>query len=155
MRVIRENKWLVGCVAAACIVAVSSFEGKENWPYVDVGGVKTVCYGHTGPDIEDRAYSDAECETMLQKDLVKHANSALECVRVPINQNQHAALTSWAYNVGTGAACRSSAMKKLNAGDYIGFCNGLLAWNKVNGKEYRGLIRRRQSERALCLSPVA
>lgn len=153
--VIKANKWLLGVVTAVTISTVSLWEGRVYTPYYDVVGVKTVCDGHTGADIEDREYTDAECDALLAKDLVQHADKVLACVQVPINVNQHAALTSWAYNVGTGAACKSSAMRRLNAGDYNGFCDGLLAWDKAGGKTYRGLTRRRHAERELCLRPVA
>jgi lysozyme len=157
--VIKENKWLIGTVSAALLSCVMMWEGVEHKPYLDVVGVKTVCYGHTAQGefdapIEDREYAEAECQALLVKDIQHHADKTLACVSVPLNVNQHAAISSWAYNVGVGAACNSTVMRRLNAGDYEGACNGLMGWNKAGGKEYRGLTRRRAYERALCLREV-
>ena len=154
MSAISENKWLIGTVSTALLITVSMWEGKSNTPYLDVVGVQTVCYGHTGNDIQDREYTDAECKALLVKDIQVHADRTLACVEVPLNINQHAAFMSWAYNVGVGAACNSSVMRKLNSGDYEGACNGLMAWNHAGGKVYSGLTRRRAYERNLCLTEV-
>jgi len=44
--------------------------------------------------------------------------------------------------------------RKANAGDLRGACDALLLWNKAGGQVVRGLDRRRQAERALCLRGV-
>ena len=49
------------------------------------------------------------------------------------------------------AFCNSSLLKKLNQGDHVGACNGLLAWRMAGGKEVAGLLRRREFERSICL----
>ena len=144
-----KNKWLVGVTAAVTIATVSLMEGRSNDPYKDIVGVWTVCDGET--NVKMRRYSNAECDTMLRTSLVKYGNGVLECVNVPISQNQHAAFTSFAYNVGTGAFCKSSLLKKLNAGDYVGACDGLLAWSYAGGKYVQGLANRRNVEQRLCL----
>jgi len=56
-----------------------------------------------------------------------------------------------AYNIGVSGFCGSSMARRTNAGDMVGACNALLMWDKVGGKEVRGLTRRRQAERELCL----
>ena len=75
-------------------------------------------------------------------------------VKAPLNQNQFNAFTLFTYNVGGEAFCRSSLLKKLNAGDYAGACNGLLAWDRADGKVVPGLLARRKFERDWCLRPV-
>ena len=144
-----RNKWLVGVIAAVTISTVSLMEGRSNDPYQDIIGVWTVCDGET--NVKMRRYTNAECDSMLRTSLVKYGNGVLECIAVPVSSNQHAAFTSFAYNVGTGAFCKSSLLKKLNAGDYIGACNGLLAWTYAGGKYVQGLANRRRVEQRLCL----
>lgn len=144
-----KNKWLVGIIAAVTISTVSLLEGRSNDPYVDIVGVQTVCDGET--NVQMRRYSDAECDAMLRKSLVKYGNGVLECITVPVSQNQHAAFTSFAYNVGVPAFCKSTMVKKLNAGDYVGACDGLLAWTYAGGKYVQGLANRRKIEQRLCL----
>ncbi len=145
------NKWLLGLVASAAIAipVVKSLEGTSNDPYYDIVGVQTVCTGET--NVTMRRHSDAECDAMLRASLVKYGDGILQCINVPINQNQHAAFTSFAYNVGVSSFCKSSLLKKLNAGDFVGACNGLLAWTYAGGKYVQGLANRRKVERRLCL----
>lgn len=144
-------------IASASLVAyVTKEEGTENVPYKDIVGVLTVCQGHTGPDIiPDKVYSKEECDLLLKKDLTTHGLGVLKCVKVPINQNQYDAFTSFTFNVGVNAFCTSTLVKKLNEGDYTGACNQLPRWNRAGGKEVRGLTNRRLREKELCLKPIS
>lgn len=152
----QANKWLLGSLAGASLVAsVAVWEGTEYQPYYDVVGVLTVCNGYTGPDIiPGKTYGKQECDRLLKKELTEHGLGVLKCTKVPLNQNQYDSLTSFAYNVGVGAYCKSTLLRKLNAGDYTGACRELPKWNKAGGKVYAGLTKRRASEMALCLKPM-
>lgn len=145
------NKWLVGLVASAvfALPLVQMLEGRSNDPYKDIVGVWTVCNGET--NVKMRRYTDAECDAMTQHSLTKYGNAILECITVPISARQHAAFTSFAYNVGTGAFCKSSLVKKLNQGDYVSACKGMYAWTYAGGKHVQGLANRREVEVRLCL----
>ena len=44
--------------------------------------------------------------------------------------------------------------RRFNAGDWRGGCNAFLAWNRAVGKVVRGLTRRREAERKICLAGV-
>ena len=70
---------------------------------------------------------------------------------VALHQHEWDAFVSWAYNVGTGAACGSTLVRKLKAGDYAGACKELLRWTKQAGRELPGLVKRRQQEYAQCV----
>lgn len=144
-----RNRWLVGAVAAVTIGLASQLEGTRNDPYLDIVKVWTVCTGET--HVEMRHYTDAECNSMTKKSLVKYGDGILECIKVPVSQNQHAAFTLFAYNVGVPNFCKSGLLKKLNAGDYVGACNGLMQWVYAGGKYVQGLANRRQIEQRLCL----
>jgi lysozyme len=152
----QANKWLLGSLAGTALIASTAYwEGTEYKPYKDIVGVVTVCNGYTGPDIvPGKTYSKAECDYLLKKELTEHGMGVLKCTKVPLNQNQYDAYASFTYNVGVGAYCKSTLLRKLNSGDYTGACNELLRWNRAGGKEVRGLTRRREAERALCLKPV-
>lgn len=134
---------------ALAVPVVMHFEGKRLDPYLDSVSVLTVCYGDTY-SVEQRRHTDAECAARLVHQLAEHDARLMACVTVPIPDNVHAALLSWAYNVGTDAACKSGALRKLNAGDTAGACVELSRWTKAGGKELAGLVRRRGVERALC-----
>lgn len=84
-----------GAMAIAAIL-IPSLEGVEYKPYRDVAGVLTVCYGHTGPDIiPGKTYTRAECNALLDKDLIPFARSVERSVQVPATEYQKAALISF------------------------------------------------------------
>lgn len=151
-----------GAVGLAAVVAlagpmVSKWEGRRLDPYVDLVGKPTVCDGETA--VPMRRYSHAECDAMLAAGLRRHAGPILECLPPSAPLEVKAAFTSFGYNVGTEAACNSTAARKARAYDYRAACDGLLAWNKarVNGqlRFVQGLANRRADERALCLKGIA
>ena len=147
----------VTVVAASLMSFVALWEGDERTAYADrlAYNVPTVCNGHTGPDVKvGDVWTKAQCDAILIKNLEKHGTGLLKCVKVPLNQNQFDALSSWTFNVGVGAACGSTLVKLLNQGQYTNACNQLPKWNKAGGREVRGLTNRRMAERDLCLKPM-
>lgn len=150
----RKGVVVIGGVAAAIALAVpviQHFEGLRQTGYGDVVGVATSCFGHTGPDaVVGRRYSMAECEGQLARDLERTSDGIADCIKVPVPANSYAAFVSFAFNVGPAAFCRSTVVKRLNAGDLRGACAGLSAWVYAGGKKWPGLVRRRAAERALC-----
>lgn len=144
-----KNKWLIGFVAASTIATATMLEGRRNDPYLDIIGKATVCDGET--QVEMRHYTNAECDAMTKRRLVEFGDGVLKCVNVPINQNEHAAYTLFTYNVGTSTFCRSTIVKRLNAGDHVGACNFLLEYSYAGGKIVQGLRNRRVIEQRLCL----
>jgi lysozyme len=96
-------------------------------------------------------YTTAQCMEMLEGRLIEFYDGVLKCVRVPMSDARAAAMISFAYNVGTGAFCSSTLVRKLNAGDPYA-CDELLKWNKAGGIVFPGLTRRRNEERELCRS---
>lgn len=137
------------------LALLTTDEGTRYKPYRDVGGVLTVCQGHTGPDvIEGKVYTKADCDRLLVRNTERHGNAVLRCTNVPLNQNQYEAFTRFTFNVGTSAFCNSSLVKKLNQGDYEGACRELKRWVYVKGKRVPGLVNRRESEYRQCITPI-
>ena len=87
----------------------------------------------------------------LQHDLRSFEKTVNDSVKAPLTQNQFDALVSLAYNIGSTAFKNSTLLKKLNAKDYLGAADQFLVWNKGGGKVLKGLVRRREVERALFL----
>lgn len=138
-----------GC-AALLVPFVGAWEGKRNAPYRDIVGVQTVCFGETR--VPMRTYTDLECEAMLAEGLADFAKPVL--ARNPTlagHAPQLAAATSLAYNIGPANYARSTVARRFSAGDWRGACDAFLLWNKAGGRVVRGLVRRRQAERELCL----
>lgn len=143
-----------GAVAAVCVTLVGGFEGLRQTAYPDPatkGPPWTVCYGETlGVRPGDR-YTVAECKVMLRQSLEKYAEAIEQCVTVALPDERFIALTSFAYNIGTAGACRSSVVKLINQGRTREGCDALLRYNRAAGIVFPGLTKRRQREREFCL----
>ncbi|EIF8589665.1 lysozyme [Salmonella enterica] len=138
-------------IAAAMLGGHDGLEGRRYEPYRDVVGVITVCDGHTGKDIvPGQHYTDAECDALLNQDLAQVAARIDPLIKASIPNSERAALYSFAYNVGAGAFARSTLLKKLNAGDQDGACNELKRWTYAGGKQWKGLVTRREIEHEVC-----
>lgn len=148
-----RNKILAATVAGAIGIAayiVPVFEGREHKAYLDVGDVPTICDGDThGVQMGDIA-TDQECDERLKRQLAIADRAIDRYVKRPLRAYQRAALISFIYNVGEGAFKSSTLLKKLNAG-HPGWCHEMDRWNKVRGKVWNGLTKRRALERKLCL----
>lgn len=143
-------------VLLAAVGLISGFEGKENVTYLDIIKVPTACYGHTGPEVKvGQFHSDAECMAMLQADVPKYAAAIDGCIKAPVPAASYAALISFSYNVGADAFCRSTLVRKLNAGDLPGACAEMSKWTKSGGLVRKGLVNRRKAERAYCERGIA
>ncbi|MGY3892837.1 lysozyme [Aeromonas enterica] len=57
-----------------------------------------------------------------------------DCIQVPLYQYEYDAYVELAYNIGPGAFCRSTIVKRLNAGDYPGACEAILLFKRA-GKQ--------------------
>lgn len=145
---------LVGTAAAGALFAlIAGWEGKENDPYRDIVGIWTVCYGDTANVRPGERQTDAQCAERLDRQIANHAEPILRCVpQLRNRQGPLVASVSLAYNIGVGGFCGSTAARRFRAGDWRGGCDAFLRWNKAGGREVRGLTRRRQAEREICLS---
>lgn len=137
---------------SAAVSIIKEFEGCAFVSYQDTGGVWTVGYGATQNVGPDTHITREEADAWLERDLAETWRGVEACVKVPLTEDQACALASFTYNVGTGNLRRSTLLKKLNEGDYLGAAWEFTRWNKDNGKVVAGLTRRRQSEQALFLS---
>ena len=141
----------VGASAAVLLISmVSGWEGKRNDPYEDIVGVVTVCYGET--HVAMHRYTDAECSDMLARSIADHAEPVVR--RNPElagHPDQLAAAVSLAYNIGSAAYSKSSVAREFSAGRWRPACDAFLKWSYAGGKQIKGLLNRRQSERAMCL----
>jgi lysozyme len=93
-----------------------------------------------------------EVDEMLAKDLVSFENGVRRLCPDGLTAGRLGALTSFAFNVGLGNLQRSSLRMKHNRGDYEGAAEAFLDWTKAGGRVLKGLVSRRNDERALYLS---
>lgn len=141
-------------VAAVAVTLVGGFEGLRQTAYPDPatkGPPWTICYGSTNGVKPGDKKTLAECKALLVKELDIYAAGIERCVKVPLPDKRYVALVSFAYNVGTGAACKSSVVRLINQGQTRTGCDALLKWNRAAGIVFPGLTKRRQKEREYCL----
>ncbi len=142
----------LGSVLAAAAVAAPLVVQREGWvttTYADPVQIRTVCAGVTGA--KPGTYTDAQCEQMTAAALVQHGVAIAQCLPKNLPTDTRAAFTSFAYNIGDGAFCRSSVARHANARDLRAACASLSLFTYAGGKQLPGLISRRAAERALCL----
>ena len=138
----------------AGVALIKEFEGLRTTAYKDPVGILTIGYGHTTaagfpPVYAGQKITAGEAESILRADLTKFEGYIASMVTAKLNENQHAALVSLAYNIGPENFRTSTLRKKLNAGDYAGAADEFGRWNKAGGKVLAGLTRRRSAEREL------
>ncbi|WP_027823451.1 lysozyme [Laribacter hongkongensis] len=138
-------------LSASALVGIALHEGYRDTAYIPVpGDVPTIGFGTTeGVKMGDRI-TPAKALARALTDLQKFEGALKQCVRVPLHQYEYDAFVSLAYNIGSGAFCSSTLVRKLNAGDYAGACAEIDRWIYAGGKRLPGLVKRRAEERARC-----
>jgi lysozyme len=128
---------------------LTTFEGCELEAYDDQAGVWTIGYGHTKGVVPGMKITQVQAEQFLQEDLEKFSDFVENAVEVDVNDDQFSALVCFCFNIGSGGLGSSTLLRMLNAGDLSGASEQFLRWNKVDGKPWLGLTRRRLAEQAL------
>jgi lysozyme len=133
---------------------IKNFEGLGKMAYKCPAGRWTIGYGHTGADVtEGMTITEEEADAFLRADVTKCVAALNELIIQPINQNQFDSLVSWVYNLGGTNLRNSTMLKEINQGHYLKAALEMERWNKVNEQPLAGLIRRRQAEVRLYLTP--
>jgi lysozyme len=158
MERISTTKWKTIGATAAVVASIAAFEGYRDRAYDDGVGVQTIGFGTTqtgsGPVKPGDKTDPVRAVVILASDADRIAMQLATCIGdVPLYRYEWDAYVSWAYNVGTGAACNSTLVKKLKQQppDYAGACRELLKWTRAGGRELPGLVKRRQAEYQMCI----
>jgi lysozyme len=142
-------------IAAPFIVKWEGYDPVARQQKIDRRGIYTVCSGITNYDLPGlkpgMRFTKEECATLLRDAIPRYAAPIDKCLKVPVSDYTRAALYSAAYNLGPGTVCKSSMVRKINAGDTRGGCDALLLYTRANGKFLQGLLNRRRAEQKLCL----
>lgn len=140
-----------GGLFLAAVALIGGYEGVRTVAYRDIVGVPTICFGETrGVKMGDTATMD-QCNEMLGDGIIDFSTRLDKCLTAKVPDKPYMTFLSLAYNVGTGAICKSTLVKKANAGDIRGACNELPKWNRAGGKVVAGLTKRRLDEQRICL----
>jgi lysozyme len=130
--------------AAAFVLVPAEESGRTVEAKVEPDQTITLRHVTTGVTI-GKTYAPAQCDAMLEAALIAHAEPIMRCAPGLYGRgNQAAAVVSLAYNMGTGAICASTLVRRINAGDWAGAAASFAAWNKVTvpAKEVAAYRRR-------------
>lgn len=142
----------------AAVEIIKEFEGFFAKAYKDPVGIWTIGWGTIvypgGKKVQSGdVCTQAQAAEWLLFEMQEKASGVSHLVKVPLNDNEFCALTSFAYNCGVGAFQSSTLLRKLNAGaPKLDVANELLRWVNAGGHPLAGLVRRRKAEKALFLA---
>jgi lysozyme len=128
------------------------FESCRLIAYLDSKGIPTIGYGHTRNVHLGDTCSQAQAEAWLLADVAIAQRAVDTCVRVSLTQGEYDALVDFAFNCGITAFHESTMLKLLNEGNYTAAANEFARWDKCDGQEVAGLLRRRVAEKQEFLS---
>jgi len=134
---------------------LEELEGLELKAYKCSANVWTIGLGNTfyedGSKVQEGQSISKERAYLLFNLISKQFEKAInENVKVDISQNQFNALFCFVYNIGITGFKNSTLLRILNIKPNDGnIAKQFLRWNKINGKESKGLTNRRIKESAL------
>lgn len=135
-------------LSAAGVGFIQSWEGTERVAYRDAVGIPTICTGSTRDVYLGQEATLAECEARLVEDTTYAGQAIKRCVTAKLSQGQYDAMVSLGFNIGGGALCGSTLVRKLNQGDCRGAGEQFLRWDYAGKQKLRGLTKRRAAESA-------
>lgn len=139
------------------VALIAEREGCRLKAYRCPAGQWTCGWGETEGVTPDTAWTQDEADRRLCASLTKRAGMVAALCKEPPTPNQLGAMTSLAYNIGTGAFGKSTVLRCHNSGDWQAAARAFGLWNKarVSGvlQVLDGLTSRRLAEAALYLTP--
>jgi lysozyme len=114
---------------------IAEREGLELEAYLDTRGILTIGIGHTsaaGPPkvVQGMTISEDQAHKIFRADNVRFRKECLHLVKQPVLQHEFDALASFIFNLGAAQFAGSTALRRLNAGDYAGCAEAMGWWNK-------------------------
>src|SRR6476469_4209843 len=127
-------------ISRAGLDLIERFEGYRRRAAQLPDGRWTIGYGHTQTAREGAEVSEADAEALLIYDLMTVAKAVEALVFTPLNDNQFAALTAFAFNVGLDAFRASEVLKRVNEGQLIQAACAMELWRRADFEGERILI---------------
>lgn len=123
------------------------------YPYLDSGGKATIGWGNTywedmrPVSMRDRAISRARADALFAHHIAAFARDVRTALPDDVPERDLSVFLSLAWNIGIPEFVASTAVRRYRAGDRKGALQALEWFNRVNGREDRGLKIRRRAER--------
>ena len=138
---------------------VKHFEGCVRHAYLDGGGVISIGFGATGPDIHaGMVWTQAQCDARLATDIQRFVGYTVALLHgQPTTPAQLGALTDACYNAGPGNLAKSPMLAGHLAHDYTAAAAAFVGWHVHDhaGNLEPGLVTRRLAEAALYANEIA
>lgn len=136
---------------------LENFEGFRSNVYSDPGGVPTIGYGFTNPEIVNLGTIDQNtAKKYLEKEILNRSNKLKSQIKTwdKLSKNQQDALISYAYNVGVEDwdKYQPKLLKALNEERFEDAVKYIDVVKDSKGVVQPGLIRRRKAEQKLFMS---
>lgn len=136
---------------------IKRYEGCRLKAYKCSAGVWTIGYGNTtylnGEKVKEGDTITQEEADKLFKDTVDEFEYQVKMIlgdtlKAILPESSISALTSFAYNVGIGAFCRSTLLKiiRQNKNNLKDIEIQFMKWVNANGRKLEGLVKRRNAE---------
>lgn len=135
-----------------CAKFIIPWEGFSDTAYLCPAGVWTIGYGHVVKPGEKRTISRQEARSLLLYEVTRYLDAVKTLIKVPLNENEIVALTSFSYNLGINALARSTLRMCLNRNERHEAADQFLRWVRAGGRVVQGLVNRRKAEREMFLS---
>lgn len=137
------------------LALLADLEGCRLSPYQCSAGVWTSGIGHTAGVKPAKVITEHDAARNFIADVIMTERALDKCMSVAMPQPVYDSVVSMAFNVGTGAACKSTLAYFINRGEWGKACQQLPRWVYVNGVKSPGLENRRARELKHCLKGVS
>jgi lysozyme len=132
------------------LAMLKGFENLRLEAYQDVRGVRTIGYGHVGPEVvAGLTWTPGQATVALGEDVSWAVKTVQDSVTVPLLQHQFDPLVSFTFNVGATAFIKSTLLHLLNTGDFVGTALQFGHWVYAGSLLSSGLANRRKVEAAM------
>lgn len=129
------------------------FEGYSPFIYKDVAGYPTIGYGHLIVPADKGKIKEPllppQAQLLLEKDAQSKIKDVNKLVHTPLYSQQFDSVTSFTYNVGSGALKKSTLLKKVNTKAHPEVPAQFERYVYAGGKKVKGLATRRAAEAKL------
>lgn len=130
---------------------IVGWEAMRLAAYDDGRGVWTIGIGHTEDVQPGDTCTKDQALAWLEEDLTSRGDQLLRYMTRTPAQQQFDALLSLAFNAGVRVVGESGTLARFNAGLDQECADRFLLWDKVAGKVWPGLTKRRAAERLMYL----
>lgn len=116
-------------LSATAFLGRMTAEGYRDEAYLPTPlDVPTIGFGTTGGVKMGDRIDPVTALHRAYADMQTFEGAVKKCVKVPLNQAEYDLYTNLTYNIGPGAFCSSTIVKRLNQEDYLGACQAILMW---------------------------